>query len=168
MEVSVYIRKEIYGGVKRSLAGKIYTRYFLASTNAVYLIRKMQFSKNPLCRAYSRRTLERRYGIFVGSGSLIGLGLKLPHPNGIVIGNAVVVGGDCSIYQQVTLGSRRVGDSKLGKQPHVGDGSVLFAGAKVIGDIELGEGTVVGANSVLTKSTPSYSTWAGIPAKQVA
>jgi len=48
-------------------------------------------------------------------------GLMLPHPNGIVIHPDVVIGADCILFQQVTLGTgRRPGVPRLGAHVEVG------------------------------------------------
>lgn len=137
----------------------------IAQFDAIYLIRKLQFAKSGRSKRNYQRKLIHKYGIFCGSNTQIGLGLKLPHPNGIIIGDSVVIGDNVTIYQQVTIGSVRLGDWKNGKQPCVKSNSILFSGAKVLGAITLEEGTSVGANAVLTKNTAPGSTWVGIPAK---
>jgi serine O-acetyltransferase len=43
-------------------------------------------------------------GADIPLGTQIGGGLLLPHPNGVVIHPAAVVGPNCLIFQQVTLG----------------------------------------------------------------
>lgn len=143
------------------------------SATAVLWIRKMQYYSQVkglefLSGKYGKK-LIRNYGIFVHPSTSIGMGLKLPHPNGIIIGKNVVIGENVTIYQQVTFGSAHVGDwkSEQNLQPRVGAGSTLFAGAKIIGNIDLGPNTTVGANSVLTKSTEKDSVWAGVPARPI-
>lgn len=44
----------------------------------------------------------------------IGGGLMLPHPNGVVIHPDSVIGPNCLIFQQVTLGAGRGGVPQLG------------------------------------------------------
>lgn len=161
-----YIAREVYGG-SSTLPSKLKARYLNESTNALLLLRCSQMSRNPLRRFYCLRTLRRRYGIYCGRGAKIGMGLELPHPQGIVIGEAVVMGEGCRILQQVTLGSARKGDYKQGLQPHLGDRCLISAGAKVIGDVVLGDDVAVGANAVLLKDAPTGSTCVGVPARVV-
>jgi serine O-acetyltransferase len=103
--------------------------------------------------------LIKKYGLFISPKAVIGLGLSLPHPNGIIIGEAVKIGNNCKIFQQVTIGSLRPGDYKKGKQPKLGDNIWLFAGSKIIGDIILEDDICVGANSVLLTNTEGGICW---------
>ena len=92
--------------------------------------------------------------------SKIGGGLSIPHPNGIVIHPDSVIGVNCLIHQQVTIGVKR-GSNK----PPVIEGAVdVGAGAKIIGPIVIEQNVLVGANSVVVKNVPAGSIVAGIPA----
>ena len=142
------------------------------SYHSIYLIRKAQYyyGKNVFLKILSKKIvihLQKTYGIFIHPETQIGIGLKLPHPNGIIIGKTVSIGENCTIYQQVTIGSSNIGDYKLGKQPKLKDDIVLFAGSKIIGDIVVESGTTVGANAVLTKNTEKKGIYAGVPAKLI-
>lgn len=87
----------------------------------------------------------------------IGGGLLIPHPNGIVIHPACVIGPNCLIFQQVTLAS----PVKLGYHVDIG------AGAKVLGPLTIHNHARVGANAVVTKDVKSSDTVVGIPAKSI-
>lgn len=111
--------------------------------------------------------LERSYGVYISPTAKLGHRVRFKHPTGIVIGEGVVVGDDVTIYQQVTLGGARVGDSLLKQYPQVGDGTVIFAGAKVLGNIRIGKHCVIGANAVVLTDVPDHHTAVGAPAKNV-
>lgn len=124
---------------------------------------------NIIARYYNRK-LIRCYGIFVGDHCKVGEGLKLPHPNGILIGNYVKIGNNCTIFQQTTLGAKSIEAWKSGAihaYPVLEDGVVIYAGAKVIGAVRVGENTCVGAGSLLMRDTQKNSVYAGIPAKRI-
>lgn len=137
------------------------------------MIRKMQYNwiKGGKIRQihalWLSSKLARRYGIFVSPDINIGLGLKLPHPNGIIIGKGCDIGENCTIFQQVTIGSARNGDFLLGKQPHILNDVCLFASCKVIGDITVYNNCTIGANSVLLTDADEGGTYVGSPARKI-
>lgn len=90
----------------------------------------------------------------------LGRGLMLPHPNGVVIHEDAVIGDDCMIMQQVTIGM--IGEDCV---PRLGNDVYVGAGAKIIGKVEIGDGARIGANAVVTKDVPAKYTAIGIPAR---
>lgn len=91
----------------------------------------------------------------------IGGGLRLPHPNGIVIHPDVAIGPNCLVFQQVTIGANFRGTPRVGANVDFG------AGAKVLGPIVIGDHAVIGANSVVLHDVPPGATVAGIPARVI-
>jgi len=167
-----YINLEVYGSSKNFFQ-KLYARYFLPQTNAVFLIRTFQrysAKKNKLANIvskYYKLKLAKYYGIYIGQNTKIGIGLSLPHPNGIIFGDGVVIGNNVTIYQQVTFGVARREDSPAGKYPIIGDDCIFFAGAKVIGNIKIGSNVIVGANCVLNSNADDDSIYVGVPGKKI-
>jgi serine O-acetyltransferase len=100
-------------------------------------------------------------GAEIALGARIGGGLLLPHPNGVVIHPDVVIGPNCLIFQQVTLGTggRRSGAPRLGGHVDVG------AGAKILGGVSIGDHARIGANAVVLDDVPSGATAVGVPAR---
>lgn len=90
----------------------------------------------------------------------IGAGLLLPHANGIVIHGDTIIGINCLIFHQVTIGSR---DSSA--PPRIGSHVDIGAGAKIIGAITIGDYAKIGANAVVLRDVPAHATAVGIPAK---
>lgn len=84
----------------------------------------------------------------------------MPHPNGIVIHPKAIIGPNCLIFQQVTIGS--CGDTKV---PTIGGHVDIGAGAKVLGGITIGNHAVIGANAVVLIDVPEGRTAVGIPAR---
>ena len=142
-----------------------------SSADAIWLLRSYLFwtaeHSHPITRRRNRILLERRYGIFCGKDVKIGMGLKLPHPQGIIIGKGCTIGRNCVIYQQVTIGGHG-GNTSFSNYPSLGNGIVLYAGAKIIGDISIGDDSIIGANSVVNKSiTDRGGGYVGAPARKV-
>lgn len=106
-----------------------------------------------------KRCLSNKKFIVLGENSIAGENLFFPHPRNVVIGEDVIIGSNCRIYQGVTIGQSK------GKYPHIGDNVIIYPGAKVIGDIRVGDNSIVGANAVVTKNVPTNTIVAGIPAK---
>src|SRR5579859_7797491 len=77
----------------------------------------------------------------------IGGGLLIPHPNGIVIHPDALIGVNCLIFQQVTVGSRE--EAGL---PQIGGHVDIGAGAKILGPVIVGDRAKIGANAVVTKN----------------
>ena len=82
----------------------------------------------------------------------IGGGLLLPHPNGIVIHDDCVIGVNCLIFQQVTLGATASGVPTMGGHVDVG------AGAKLVGGITIGDHARIGANALVLSDVPRGAT----------
>lgn len=104
------------------------------------------------------------YGIEIHPGAKIGKGLMIDHGMGVVIGETTIIGEDCKIYHQVTLGG--TGKEKGSKRhPTLGNNVVVGAGAKLLGDIIIGDNSRIGASAVVLKDCPPNSTLVGIPAR---
>lgn len=86
---------------------------------------------------------------------------RVPHPIGIVIHPNAVIGKNCAIYQNVTIGS----DGNPENVPTIGDNVILYANAIVFGKIKVGNNVKIGAGSVVTHDVPENAIVAGNPAK---
>jgi serine O-acetyltransferase len=160
-----YFAFEVCHNKKINLFQFISRILFYPSYNAVFLIRLFLTSNNRIFKIIIYNKLINKYGIFIGNETKIGIGLVLGHPNGIIIGNNVNIGKNCTIYQQVTIGIKNEGDDKKGHYPRIGNNCSIGAGAKILGNICVGNNTLIGANAVLLKNTEENSVYAGIPAR---
>lgn len=80
---------------------------------------------------------------------------------GVVLHKRTVIGENCMIGAQVTVG----GKSGHYKVPVIGDNVYLATGAKILGPITIGSNVTVGANAVVIHDVPDNCVVAGIPAK---
>lgn len=104
-------------------------------------------------------------GIEIHPGATIGRRLFMDHGMGIVIGETAIVGDDCTIYHQVTLGG--TGKERLKRHPTLKNNVIVGSGSKVLGNILIGENVKIGANSVVLKDIEDNVTVVGIPGKVI-
>ncbi len=88
-------------------------------------------------------------GIEIHPGATIGKRLVIDHGMSVVIGETAVIGDDCLIYHEVTLGGKTLDPVK--RHPTLGNRVTIGAGAKLIGAIKIGDDVRIGANSVVTQ-----------------
>lgn len=101
----------------------------------------------------------RTYNAFIGLNTNIKGAPILPHGlNGIHISDRATIGKDCVIFQQVTIGSNTIKDSKSYGSPNIGDNVYIGAGAKIIGNVHIGNNCRFGANCIVIKDMPDNST----------
>ena len=104
-------------------------------------------------------------GIEIHPGAKIGKRLFIDHGNGIVIGETAIIGNNCTIYHQVTLGGR--GKDKFKRHPSIGNNVLIGAGAKILGPIKIGDNVKIGAGAVVLHEVKNNTTVVGIPAKEI-
>lgn len=90
-------------------------------------------------------------------------GLLIPHPNGIVVHPESVIGPNCLLMQQVTLGV----NGRDGGAPRLGGHVDVSAGAKIIGGVTIGDHALIGANAVVIGNVDPGSIMVGVPARCV-
>lgn len=78
---------------------------------------------------------------------------RLPHGlYGIIVSHNAVIGKNCTIYHQVTIGEGNDG------APVIGDNCVIGAGAKITGGIKIGNNVKIGTNCVVAWDVPDNAT----------
>ena len=70
---------------------------------------------------------------------------------GIFISDDAKIGKDFVIFQDVTIGSNTLADSKKQGSPTIGDNVFIGAGAKIIGNIKIGNNVRIGAGAVVAE-----------------
>ena len=107
-----------------------------------------------------------KYGIDISYQTKIGSGFYIGHFGGVVVHPQVVIGKNCNISHQVTLGIANRGVRK--GCPVIGDNVYIGPGAKVIGNIQIGNNVAIGANCVVTKDVPDNSVAVGVPGNTIS
>lgn len=130
-------------------------------------IRQYQAARGPTASAQRRAAVlgHRFWSVITGAdiplNCQLGGGLLLPHPNGVVIHPDAILGPNCLLFQQVTLG----GGGPVPGFPTLGGHVDVGAGAKILGGVTVGDHARIGANSVVTRDVPAGATVVGIPAR---
>lgn len=102
------------------------------------------------------------FATFIPSSAEIGRNFKAGYWGlGIVIHKNSIIGENCWIGQNVTVG-RKEGDTNV---PIIGDNVYIGTGSVVVGEISIGTNVIIGANSFVNKSVPPDTVVAGNPAK---
>jgi serine O-acetyltransferase len=101
-------------------------------------------------------------GVEIHPGAELGRRVVIDHGMGTVIGETAVIGDDCLIFQNVTLGSSRFRQGR--RHPTLERGVVVGVGATVIGAVRVGEESKIGAGAVVVSDVEPNTTVTGIPA----
>jgi serine O-acetyltransferase len=108
---------------------------------------------------------RRKTGIEIHPGATIGSGLFIDHGMGVVIGETTIIGNNCTIYQNVTLGG--TGKDVGKRHPTLGNNVLVGSGAKVLGPFKVGDNARIAAGAVVLSEIPPNSTAVGVPARIV-
>lgn len=104
------------------------------------------------------------YGIEIARTTVIGRRLRIGHHQGVVLGGHSVIGDDCLVRQNVTLGQSN-DEGRGDDQPRVGNGVQFGAGATVIGPVRIGNGARIGPGAIVTTHVPAGTTAFAAPAR---
>jgi serine acetyltransferase len=100
--------------------------------------------------------------VYIPPSVRIGPGLCLIHPNNILIAPNVVIGENCLIFHEVTLGT-----GSTPGVPRIGSGVDIYVGARILGGVTIGDSSMIGANCVVMKSIPPGSVVVAPPVRIV-
>ncbi|SDT95404.1 Serine acetyltransferase [Halopseudomonas salegens] len=102
------------------------------------------------------KSLARRFGVEIMLGAEIDKGLKMDHPNAIVIYSGVRIGKNCTLRQSTTIGSVEAGNQAI----MVGDNVNIGAHTCIIGsNLRIGDNVIIGAMSFINKDVPDNVTY---------
>ena len=131
----------------------------------------MAFGMNIIPFATVRASILRVCGVRVGRGCYIGFNVicDTNFATLITIGNNVTISHNTSIFAHtatpvVTHLSSIYNDVR---SVQIGDGAWIGAHCILLPGVTIGEHCMIGAGSVVTKSTDSYSLYAGNPCKKI-
>ena len=110
---------------------------------------------------YIVRHYSIKYGYQIPIDTKIGEGLYLGHHGPVVINHNAVVGDNCNIAQNVTIGMENRGARR--GCPVIGNHVWIGAGAVVVGHITVGDDILIAPNSFVNCDVPSHSVVFGNP-----
>jgi len=100
-------------------------------------------------------------GSQISPRAIIGKGLRIYHPHGVVIGAGAIVGEHCTLSHGNMIGTF-AGDEE---RPVIGYHFAAATGAKILGKITVGDYVRVSPNSVVITSLPDNVVATGVPAR---
>jgi serine O-acetyltransferase len=104
------------------------------------------------------------FSTFIPSSARIGKNFTIGYWGlGVVIHTNNIIGENCWICQNVTIGKK----GRDIKFPVIGNNVYIGAGAVIVGEIVIGDNSVIGANSFVNIDIPPNSVAVGIPAKVI-
>jgi serine O-acetyltransferase len=105
------------------------------------------------------------WGIELSRRAYIGAGLYIAHSGGLVVGVGTVIGENCNLSHDVTIGLAGHG-AKAGV-PVIGNDVYIAPGAKIFGKIRIGDNVKIGANAVVHRDIPNNAVVALDPGFQI-
>ncbi len=142
------------------------SKYMIWLRIAKYLSRKGPMYALPfLIAKFMIKRLGVKYGISIPWWIEIGPGFYVGHHGGIWVSPLAVIGRDCNISQEVTIG---VGNRGKVGVPTIGDSVYLGPGAKLFGRIKVGNNVAISANAVVSRNVKPNSVVMAAPAEIVA
>ena len=126
-----------------------------------YIYRKCRARAIPMIIWYVCRLLGSIFQWMLCNSNIpgtitIGRGLRLPHPQNIILAGFADIGEFCTIYHNVSIawnGFKRT----VPLSPKIGNCVLIGAGAILVGDITVGSDVLIGAGVVVAQSVPDHS-----------
>lgn len=96
--------------------------------------------------------IQALWGIEIPRNAKIGPGLYIGHYGGITVSAGAIIGRDCNLSQNITIGVSGAGARR--GVPILGDNVYVAPGARLFGKIVIGNNVKIGANAVVHKDLP--------------
>ena len=170
MTIAEAIRSDLNAPLERDPAARGWLDVVLSypgfhAVTAHRFIHAMYLAGVPLLPRWLSNVNRFFTGIEIHPAAKLGKGFFIDHGMGVVIGETVEVGENCTLYQGVTLGGTSLAHGK--RHPTLGNNVTVGVNAAVLGAITIGDNSKVGGGSVVVKDVPPNATVVGVPARIV-
>jgi serine O-acetyltransferase len=132
--------------------------------NAVY--RKITIQPfRAICKLWLffwQKWVEIMTGISIPASAQIGHSFYIGHFGGIILNAETVLGSNCNISQNVTIGVSGIGEKR--GVPVIGNNVYIAANSVIAGKIIIGDNVLVGACSFVNTNVERNNTVLGVPA----
>ena len=133
-----------------------------------YVYRQVHSHPNPLKLTlwYTYRLLGSTFQWLLCNSNIpgsatIGRGLRLPHPQNIIIAGSADIGEFSTIYRTVAMAWNGFKPTSP-LSPRIGDRALIGCGAIILGDVTIGTDVLIGAGALVTRSVPDHSRVPGV------
>lgn len=116
---------------------------------------------------FYRVVFEWILGIELPWNTKIGSGLKLYHGQGLVVNDHSIIGENCTLRQNTTIGHKELKKGEFSDSPQIGNNVDIGPNVVIIGPISIGNNVKIGAGSVVVKSLEENAIYAGNPTKLI-
>ncbi len=148
--------------------GNIKGRIITSAFRLAYFVRQMKFPiwliGIPILVSY-RICVEWILGVELPFKTKVGRGLIIQHGQGLVINDATIIGQNCTLRNNCTIGIKVDSRGNKSNAPTLGNNVNLGAHVIIIGPVNIGDNVIIGAGAVVVKDVPSNSVAAGNPAR---
>lgn len=132
----------------------------------LYFRLAVERSKYSLLGAIARHRYPKlfvKYGFQIPRATQIGKGIRISHFGGLVINYDTVIGANCYLSHNVTIGHTLRGANA--GSPTIGNRVWIGPGVVIVGKIVIGDNVLIAPNSFVNFNVPSNSIVIGNPAK---
>jgi len=171
MDVFTKIVKDFKAVKKNDPASKSYLEIFLCHTPiwtiiSYRLMNPLAKIGIPILPRFIMTLSKIITGIEIHPLAKIGEGFFIDHGQATVIGETAVIGKNCVLFHNVTLGGT---GKHIGKRhPTLGNNVYVGTGATLLGPITIGNNARIGAETfIIMHNVPNNATVVGVPGKIV-
>jgi len=120
----------------------------------------------PVLPRFGMTILKVLTGMEIHPSAKIGKSFFIDHGVGVVIGETTIIGDNCVLFQNVTLGGTGKHTGK--RHPTLGNNVLVGVSATLLGPITVGDNVKIGAETfIIMEDVPSNCTVVGVPGKIV-